>query len=75
MIKNMVVSQHFGVVTRRYDAKRIRIVLEEDGLDPLVKKHWKPAPTPDRLETMLSLLQGCGVIRSEDEGQMALAFD
>ena len=69
-IKNLIVSQHFAVGTNRFDGERIRlrIILEEDGLETLVRRPWHPVVTPDRLAALLSLMNSCGLIRSDDAG-------
>lgn len=74
-IKNLVVSQHFAVGTQRFDGEKIRLrmVLEQDGLESLVlKKPWQPAPTPDRLAALLSLLESCGVVTLDGDECYAL---
>lgn len=62
--KKMIISQHLAVGTQRYDGLKIRLrmVLEEDGLETLVRVPWQPNLTPDRLEVLLSLMESCGAI-------------
>lgn len=68
-LKNLVVSQHLAVGTQRFDGQKIRLrmILEEDGLETLVRKPWQPALTPDRLPSLLSLLESCGVLYKEND--------
>jgi len=68
-LKTLVISQHFAVGTQRFDGEKIRLrmILDEDGLETLVTSPWKPGPTPDRLATLLSLLQSCGVVMQEKD--------
>lgn len=67
-----MLSQHFGTATRRYEVgkQRLRVTIEERGLTPMITPDdlWKPAPAPDRLEAMLSLMADCGVIAESDDG-------
>lgn len=40
LIENLVLSQHFAVATNRFDggSQRLRIILEESGLETLVER-------------------------------------
>jgi hypothetical protein len=69
-LKNLIISQHLAVGTQRFDGLKIRLrmILEEDGLESLVTSPWKPDVTPDRLDSLLSLMQSCGLIQRTDEG-------
>jgi len=64
LIENLVLSQHFAVATNRFDGgrQRLRIILEENGLEALVEHPWQPRITPDRLPSTLSLLSDCGFV-------------
>ncbi len=68
-IKNLIISQHFAVGTNRFDGERIRlrIILEEDGLEALVDRPWHPVVTPDRLAAFLSLMASCGLIKKDGD--------
>jgi hypothetical protein len=71
ILNNMVLSQHFAVATNRFDGgtQRLRITIEEEGLEVLVPKPWKPDITPDRLETVLSLMAECELVKWDgDQG-------
>ena len=70
LIENLILSQHFAVATNRFDGgrQRLRIILEEDGLEALVDRPWQPRITPDRLASALSLLIDCGFV-SYDENK------
>jgi hypothetical protein len=71
VLNNMVLSQHFAVTTNRFDGgtQRLRITIEEEGLEVLVGKTWKPNITPDRLGTVLSLMMDCELIKWDDDEQ------
>lgn len=65
ILKNFIISQHFAVGTQRFDGEksRLRMIIDEDGLESLVDQPWQPDLTPDRLESMLSLLVSSQVIQ------------
>lgn len=67
-LKNLVISQHLAVGTQRFDGEKIRLrmILEEDGLESLVRRPWRPRLTPDRLAALLSLLVSCGEVKKID---------
>lgn len=69
LIENLVLSQHFAVATNRFDGgrQRLRIILEENGLEALVERPWQPRITPDRLASALSLLADCGFVSYDTE--------
>lgn len=69
VLNNMVLSQHFAVATNRFDGgtQRLRITIEEEGLEALVSKPWRPDITADRLGTVLSLMADCELIDWDDE--------
>jgi hypothetical protein len=71
----LILSQHFAVAARRFDGQtqRLRISIEEDGLEFLADKPLVPSVTPDRLYTALSLMLDCGLINWGDsqEGYVA----
>jgi len=64
LLNNMILSQHFAVATNRYEGEtqRLRITLEEEGLEALVSEPWRPYIAADRLGTLLSLMADCGII-------------
>lgn len=64
LLKNLVVSQHFAVGTDRYDGERIRLrlILDEQGLDFLRDAPWRPAVTRDRLGALFGLMGSCGMV-------------
>ena len=64
LLKNFIVSQHFAVGTDRYDGERIRLrlILDEQGLDFLRESPWRPAVTRDRLVAVLNLMGSCGMV-------------
>jgi len=72
VLNNMVLSQHFAVATNRFDGgtQRLRITIEEEGLEALVSKPWRPYIAADRLGTLLSLMADCELIKrsANDEG-------
>jgi hypothetical protein len=77
VLNNMVLSQHFAVATNRFDGgtQKLRIALEEEGLEALVGKPWRPYIAADRLGTLLSLMVDCDLIKrngsNEDEEYLA----
>jgi hypothetical protein len=68
-IKTLVISQHFAVGTQRYDGEKIRLrmILDEDGLEHLITRPWQPGVTPDRLAALLSLLVDCQLVLVKDD--------
>ncbi len=74
VLKNMIISQHLAVGTQRFDGQKIRLrmILEEDGLESLVGWSWQPGVTPDRLVALLSLLSSCGVVSRTSEDLFAI---
>jgi hypothetical protein len=71
LFENLVLSQHFSVAARRFDGEtqRLRISIEEEGLEFLADKPLVPFVTPDRLATALSLMADCGLIQWEGAAQ------
>jgi len=76
VLSNMVLSQHFAVATNRFDGgtQRLRITIEEEGLEILVSKPWQPYIAADRLGTLVSLMADCGLI-SENAEQEEYSFE
>jgi hypothetical protein len=74
ILKNLIISQHLAVGTQRFDGEKIRLrmILEEDGLESLVQHPWQPGVTPDRLSALLSLLVGSGVVTQPDQERYTL---
>lgn len=68
LFENLVLSQHFSVAARRFDGEtqRLRIGIEEEGLEFLADKPLVPFVTPDRLATCLSLMADCGLLKWDD---------
>ena len=75
VLESWVLAQHVywsvgrGLADARARGKsllRLRVVLEEGGwnLAPGASRGSRPAPTPDRLQTALSLAQECGLLVS-----------
>ena len=71
LIENLILSQHFAVATNRFDGgrQRLRIILEENGLEALVEWPWQPRITADRLASALSLLLDCGLVPYDSESE------
>jgi hypothetical protein len=69
LFETLILSQHFAVAARRFDGQtqRLRISIEEDGLEFLADKPLVPSVTSDRLATALSLLEECGLIGWDDD--------
>lgn len=64
----LILSQHFIVAARRFDGRtqRLRISIEEDGLEFIADAPMSPSLTPDRLNTALWLMADCGLIGRDD---------
>jgi len=64
LFENLILSQHFAVAARRFDGRtqRLRISIEEEGLEFLADDPFVPTVTHDRLGTALSLMADCGLI-------------
>lgn len=64
VFETLILSQHFSVAARRFDGQtqRLRISIEDDGLEFLADKPLVPTVTNDRLYTALSLMEDCGLI-------------
>jgi len=64
LFENLILSQHFAVAARRFDGRtqRLRISIEEEGLEFLADNPFVPTVTHDRLGTTLSLMADCGLI-------------
>jgi hypothetical protein len=58
-----------ATAVNRFDGQnqRLRLSIEETGLEALVKEPWKPTVTEDRLPTILRLASDCGLIKSPSE--------
>jgi hypothetical protein len=57
VLETLIISQHMATAVNRFEGQnqRLRLTLEEGGLDALVGKPWEPTVTEDRLPTLLSL--------------------
>jgi hypothetical protein len=77
LFENLVLSQHFSVAARRFDGEtqRLRISIEEEGLEFLADKPLVPFVTPDRLATALSLMADCGLIQWDESAQGYIAIE
>jgi hypothetical protein len=64
LFEMLILSQHFMVAARRFDGRtqRLRISIEEDGLEFLADAPVVPSLTHDRLYTALSLMADYGMI-------------
>jgi len=71
LFENLILSQHFAVAARRFDGQtqRLRISIEEEGLEFLADNPFVPTVTQDRLRTALSLMSDCGLIGSDQSEQ------
>jgi hypothetical protein len=71
LFERFILSQHFAVAARRFDGgtQRLRISIEEDGLEMIADEPLKPSVAQDRLYAVLSLMEDCRMIRwNEAEG-------
>jgi hypothetical protein len=64
LFERLILSQHFAVAARRFDghSQRLRISIEEDGLEFLADRPFVPSISLDRLDSALSLMWDCGLI-------------
>lgn len=74
IFEDLIVSQHLMVATGRFDgtASRFRFAVEEEGFVFLDKYPTRPAITPDRLQSTLSLLADCRIVARNGDGYSAL---
>lgn len=70
ILEAMIVSQHFSTAVNRFDGhnQRLRLTIEETGLEVLVRKAWEPTVTQDRLATLLSLAAQSGLVLRNEHG-------
>lgn len=75
VLEAMIVSQHFATAVNRFDGQnqRLRLTIEETGLEVLVDHSLVPTVTEDRLPTLLSLAAQAGIIVTVEERSYALA--
>jgi hypothetical protein len=71
ILEAMIISQHLATAVNRFDGQnqRLRLSIEESGLESLVGKPWRPTVTEDRLPTILRLSADCGLIRQAGDGR------
>lgn len=79
LVENYLLSQHFGVAALRTEEgkPRLRLTIEEEGvasLLPSAAAAWRPALTPDRLESALSLMSECDLIVRSPSGDGVLRY-
>lgn len=69
ILETLVISQHFAVAVNRFDGEnqRLRLTIEENGLETLVSQPWVATVTEDRLPTLLRLCSDCGLIRQHSD--------
>lgn len=69
VLEALVISQHMATAVNRFDGQnqRLRLSIEETGLEALVNKPWVPTVTEDRLPTILRLASNCGLIDSPSQ--------
>jgi hypothetical protein len=74
ILESMIISQHFSTAVNRFDGQnqRLRLTIEETGLEVLVDKPWQPTVTEDRLATLLSLAAQSGLVRRHEDGYFAV---
>lgn len=75
VLEAMIISQHFSTAVNRFDGQnqRLRLTIEETGLEALVREPWGPTVTQDRLPTLLSLAGQSGLVVRDDDGSFAVA--
>lgn len=69
ILESMIISQHFSTAVNRFDGQnqRLRLTIEETGLEALVGKPWEPTVTEDRLATLLTLAAQSGLVKRDDD--------
>jgi hypothetical protein len=69
MLEALVISQHLATAVNRFDGQnqRLRLSIEEMGLESLVGKPWEPTVTEDRLPTILRLASDSGLLTAAPE--------
>lgn len=78
-VETWLVSQHLGVAASRLsgDSGRMRLSLEDGGLVSVLagqNKCWEPILTADRIETVLSLLAQCSLLKTAPVGNGQVAY-
>lgn len=60
LLETCVLSQHFAVASGRFDGvvQRLRVTIDDEGLEFLANAPWRPIVTADRLGSTLSLNGG-----------------
>lgn len=74
ILESMIISQHFSTAVNRFDGQnqRLRLTIEETGLEVLVDKPWQPTVTEDRLATLLSLAAQSGLVGRQEDRYFAI---
>lgn len=74
ILEAMIISQHFSTAVNRFDGQnqRLRLTIEETGLEALVARPWGPTVTEDRLATLLSLAGQSGLVVRTSDGCFAV---
>jgi hypothetical protein len=69
LLEALVISQHLSTAVNRFDGQnqRLRLSIEESGLESLVGEPWDPTVTEDRLPTILRLASDCRLIEATSE--------
>ena len=69
VLEALIISQHLATAVNRFDGQnqRLRLSIEETGLESLVGKPWEPTVTEDRLPTILRLASDCGLLTAAPE--------
>ncbi|PRY19237.1 hypothetical protein CLV78_1269 [Aliiruegeria haliotis] len=73
VLEALVISQHFATAVNRFDGQnqRLRLTIEETGLEALVSQPWHPSVTEDRLPTLLSLAAQAGLLTRTQDSRFA----
>ena len=69
VLEALVIRQHLATAVSRFDGQnqRLRLSIEETGLEPLVSKPWMPTVTEAGFPTILRLAADCGLITAAPE--------
>jgi hypothetical protein len=77
VLEALVISQHLATAVNRFDGQnqRLRLSIEETGLESLVGKPWEPTVTEDRLPTILRLASDSGLLTAVPEDRFLFHAD
>ena len=73
ILETLVISQHFAIAVNRFDGEieRLRLTIEDNGVETLVSQPWVATVIEDRLPTLLRLCSDCGLIWQQSDDTFA----